>query len=99
MLLTGGGALVILTSHDDLKAPQLLEKLATKGIDKFIAYEISLQLAEKRYGGHFSVVSHDLHETDDLRVLDFNGDRAFRLFPFAELEGPIMHDAVMQRAA
>ena len=31
-------------------------------------------------------------ESDDLRVLDFNGDRAFRLFRFSELGPPIMYE-------
>jgi hypothetical protein len=80
MLFTGSGPLVILTSYESATEPSLLKKLAAKGIDKFIAYEIPLQLAERRYGGHFFVATHDLHEVDDLRILDFNGERAFRLF-------------------
>jgi hypothetical protein len=28
------------------------------------------------YGGHFQVAMRDLHESDDLRVLDFNAERA-----------------------
>lgn len=99
MLFTGNSPIVILTSHDELTDPVLLEKLAGKGIEKFIAYEISLDLAKQRYGGHFNVVAHDLHETDDLRILDFNGDRAFRLFSFGELKGPISYDATMNKAA
>jgi len=50
-------------------------------------------MAAARYGGHFEVVRRDVHETDDLRVLDFNGDRAFRLFRFSELGPPIMHES------
>lgn len=87
MIITGSGPLVVLTSHESIHAPSLLEKLAAKGMDKFFAYEIPLQLAQDRYGGHFEVASRDLHETDDLRVLDYNGERAFRLFRFSEL-GP-----------
>ncbi len=87
MLLTGSGTLVILTSYSSPTEPGLLAKLEAKGIDKFVAYEIPLHLAEARYGQHFTVVAHDLHESDDLRVLDFSGDRAFRLFSFSEL-GP-----------
>jgi hypothetical protein len=86
-LLTGGGALVIMTSHSSIEDARLLLRLAAKGIDKFIAREIPLELAKERYGGHFDVIRNDLHETDDLRVLDYNGERAFRLFRFAEL-GP-----------
>lgn len=99
MLFTGSGPLVILTSHNDVTAPNLLKKLASKGIDKFIAYEIPLKLAEERYGGHFRMVLHDLHETDDLRILDFNGERAFRLFHMSELGEPIMFEENTRKAA
>jgi len=85
MLLTAGGPLVILTSYGSVTAPDLLRKLKAKGIAKFVSYEIPLALAKERYGGHFFVVEHDLHETDDLRVLDYDGARAFSLFQFHEL--------------
>lgn len=87
MLLTGSGPLVILTSYASVADAPLVKKLRAKGIDKFLAYEIPLELAKSRYGGHFSVVEHDLRENDDLRVLDYDGARAFRLFRFDEL-GP-----------
>jgi len=92
MLMTGSGPLVILTSHQSIEDAALLGKLAAKGIDKFIAYEIGLEIARTRYAGHFNVASKDLHETDDLRVLDYNGERAFRLFGFAELGPEIRHE-------
>jgi hypothetical protein len=93
MLMTGSGPLMILTSHASIEEPLLLEKLASKGIEKFLAYEVSYDLAKERYGGHFNVVANDLHESDDLRVLDYNGERAFKLFTFAELGSPIVHEA------
>jgi hypothetical protein len=37
-------------------------------------------------------VESDLHETDDLRVLDFNGQRVFQLFRFDELGAPILQE-------
>lgn len=89
MLLTGEGALVILTSYASPTDPGLLKKLEAKGIDKFIAHEIPLDLVKQRYGQHFGVVAGDLHETDDLRVLDYSGGRAFKLFSFREL-GPLV---------
>jgi hypothetical protein len=67
--------LLILTSHESLHDPNLLEKLKHKGIGKFVAFEVPVSLARERYGGHFRAVESDLHETDDLRVLDFNGQR------------------------
>jgi len=92
MLFTGSGPLVILTSHASLTDVVLLAKLRAKGIRKFIAYELPVDLTEQRYGGHFHTVLRDLNESDDLRVLDFNGDRAFRLFRLDELGTPILHE-------
>ncbi len=92
MLVTGSGPLVILTSFGSATDGTLLEKLNAKGITKFLSYEIPIDLAKERYGAHFSVVAHDLHETDDLRVLDYNGDRAFKLFSFAELGTPTPYE-------
>ena len=51
-----------------------------------------LGLARERYRGHFDVVIKDLHESDDLRILDYNGERAFRLFRLAELGRPVLHE-------
>jgi hypothetical protein len=85
LLMTGSGPLVILTSYTFIQDATLLEALLLKGIDKFVAYEIPLELAKDRYGGHYTAVINDWLETEDLRVLDFNGERAFRLFSFSEL--------------
>lgn len=95
ILFTGSGPLVILTSHASIEDPALLEKLAAKGIDKFLAYGVPLALAKARYGMHFDIVRRDLSETDDLRVLDFDGARAFRLFAFKEMSGPTAHEVAM----
>lgn len=92
LLFTGGGPLVIATSHDSFTDPELLAKLRAKGVEKFIAYELPVDLAKQRYGGHFAVAMKDLHESDDLRVLDFNGERAFGLFHLRELGVPIMYE-------
>lgn len=92
MLFTGSGPIVILTSHDSVTAPALLKKLEAKGIERFLAYEIPLELAKARYGGHFATVVNDLHESDDLRVLDYNGERAFALFRLDELKSPVLYE-------
>lgn len=93
MLFAGSGPLVILTSHASIEEPDLLERLAAKGVDKFLAFQIPLALAKARYGMHFEVVAGSPGETDDLRVLDIDGGRAFRLFGFGEMSGPLVHDA------
>lgn len=92
MLLTGDGALVVLTSYGSPTESGLLRKLEAKGIDKFIAYEIPIDLVRERYGQHFAVVAHDLNEADDLRILDYSGGRAFKLFRFAELGPAIVYE-------
>jgi len=92
LLMTGSGPLMILTSHGSIENSILLDKLQAKGINKFIAYEVPFDLAKQRYGWHFNVVANDLHETDDLRVLDYNGDRAFQLFSFSELGDAHIHE-------
>ena len=93
LLMTGSGPLLILSSHASIEDPKLLTKLMSKGIDKFISYEVPDEIARERYGGHYQVVANDLHESDDLRVLDYNGERAFKLFRFDELGAGVMHEA------
>lgn len=92
MLLTASGALLVLTSYESVETTQLIEKLRIKGISKFVAFDVPLELARERYGGHFQIVSNDLRETDDLRILDFDGQRIFRLFTFRELGSPVLHE-------
>ncbi|MGD8309936.1 MAG: hypothetical protein PVG98_10880 [Chromatiales bacterium] len=92
LLFTASGPIVILTSYSSIVDPALLDRLAGKGIEKFLAYEVPVSLAEERYGGHFRTVLHDLHESDDLRVVDYNGHRALALFRFDELQGPVVHE-------
>jgi hypothetical protein len=92
LLLTAGGPLVILTSHGSVLDPNLLQKLSAKGVRKFLAFELPVDTVKERYAGHFTVVANDLHESDDLRVLDFDGQHVFQLFRFDELGKPIFHE-------
>jgi hypothetical protein len=92
IFFTGSGPIVLLTSYASLSAPHLLEKLAAKGIDRFIAYEVDVSEVRKQYGKHFEVILKDLQQSDDLRVLDYDGHRAFRNFRLRELKQPIYHE-------
>jgi hypothetical protein len=92
LVFAGSGPIVILTSYSSLSDPGLWRTLKAHGVGKFIAYELPLETVAARYGGHFQVVLNDARDSDDLRVLDVNGDRAFRLFRFSELGAPVMHD-------
>ena len=92
LLLTASGPIVILTSFASALHPALLDKLKGKGIRKFIAFDLPIEQVRWRYGGHFTVVEEDLDETDDLRVLDFDGHHIFDLFRFSELGAAIFHE-------
>jgi hypothetical protein len=63
----------IVTSHASFTDPALIEKLRAKA-SRNSSPEVPLAMAQERYGGHFQVAMQDLHESDDLRVLDFNGE-------------------------
>ncbi len=93
IIFSADGPLVILTSHDDLEDPKLLELLARKGIKKFIGFPVMTELLRERYGNHFAIVCASLHETDDLRVLDFDGQRGLELLPFKAFGAAVFHEA------
>lgn len=91
IFFTGTGPILILTTYEDLNDAKLVEKLAVKGIRKFIAFEVGEDKAKAVYGKHFDVIMGDLNQTDDLRVLDYDGHRIFLNFSLRELGDPIFH--------
>ena len=92
ILFTGTGPIVILTSYSSVNDERFVEKLATKGIKKFITYEVDIENVKQKYGKHYNVVVGDLHQTDDLRVLDYNGHQVFYNFSLKELGEPIYYE-------
>ena len=92
IIITGTGPILVLTSYEELSNSAFIEKLRTKGIQKFIAYEVPVDLCRQRYGKHFEVIMGDLHQTDDLRVLDYNGHAVLSNFSFNEMESPYYHE-------
>jgi hypothetical protein len=92
IFFTGSGPIVLLTSYASLSAPHFLEKLGAKGIDRFIAYEVDVGEVRKKHGKHFDPILKDLQQTDDLRVLDYDGHRVFRNFALRHLKQPIYHE-------
>jgi hypothetical protein len=89
IFFTGSGPILLLTSYEELNAPALVEKLKAKGIKKFIAFEVPEHKVRDRYGNHYNVVLHDLAQTDDLRVMDYDGHHVFYSFSLEELGAPI----------
>ena len=93
LLLTASSPLVILTSHNSINNPEVLDELCSKGIVKFVAHELSLKLVKARYGTHFDIICKDPDQSDSLRVLEESGERAFSQFSFEELGPPIYHES------
>ena len=92
IIFTGTGPILILTTYDSLEDPHLVTKLEAKGIRKFIASELPLEKVKEKYGNHFTVVLGDLKQSDDLRVLDYNGYNVFYNFTFSEMGKQVYHE-------
>jgi len=92
IIFTGTGPILILTSYNSLDDPNFTAKLKVKGVDKFIAHEIPFDRVKAAYGNHLNVVMGDLKQTDDLRVLDYNGYNILHNFSFSELGEPVYHE-------
>ena len=92
IFFTGTGPILILTSYELLDDPKLVEKLALKGIKKYIAFEIQEDLVKEKYGKHFNVILRVLKQEDDLRVLDYDGNHVFYNFSLDEIGEPIYHE-------
>ena len=93
IFFTGTGPILILTTYASLDDPKLVDKLTRKGIKKYIAYEVPEELVKQRYGKHFNVILGDLKQSDDLRVLDYDGHHVFYNFSLNEIGQPVFHEA------
>ncbi|UCG52938.1 MAG: hypothetical protein JSW58_05100 [Candidatus Latescibacterota bacterium] len=92
IFFTGSGPILVLTSYGSLSEPNLVEKLRAKGIKRFIAYEVPIDLVKQKYGNHYDVVLTDLKQEDDLRVMDYDGHHVFYNFSLMELGDPVYHE-------
>lgn len=92
IIFTGTGPILILTTYESFEDEKLIEKLDLKGIKKFIAYEVPLDLVKEKYGQQFDVIMKDVKQTDDLRVLDFDGHKIFYSFSFSDLGEAYLHE-------
>jgi hypothetical protein len=84
IIFTGSGPLVILTSYLTFNEPGLVQKMQAKGIKKYMGHALPMELCEQRYREYYPVVLNDLRQTDDLRVLDFDGRHALLTFSCTE---------------
>jgi hypothetical protein len=92
IFFTGTGPILLLTSYGALNDSTLVDKLAHKGIKKYIAYEVPENLVKEKYGKQFDVILGDLKQSDDLRVLDYDGHHVFYNFSLSDLGTPVFHE-------
>jgi len=92
VFFTGTGPILILTTYEALNDPKLVEKLNQKGIKKYIAYEVPEDLVKEKYGKQYSVIMGDLKQSDDLRVLDYDGHHVFYNFSLKEFGEPTYYE-------
>lgn len=92
IIFTGTGPILILTSYPSFSDEKFVEKLARKGIMKFLAYELDLDQVRKHYGNQYEAIINDVMQADDLRVLDYNGHNVFYNFPLSKLGKAIVHE-------
>jgi hypothetical protein len=92
VVFTGTGPILVLTTYESFSDSKFIQKLSQKGIKKFIAQEVSVDLCERKYGAHFEAVRNDVKEADDLRVLDYDGHHIFLNIPFSEMGQPVRHE-------
>ena len=92
IIFSGSSPLLILTSYDSFTDEKFVEKLKTKGVLKFIAFEVPVDVAQKKYGLHYDIILADLKQTDDLRVLDYNGHNIMAVFALQDLAEPIYYE-------
>ncbi len=85
LIFTGSGPILILSTYPSLTDERLVDKLRYKGIDKFIAHEVDLDVVRQRYPHSFDGVARDLEQEEDLRVLDFNGHQIMANFALGSL--------------
>jgi hypothetical protein len=93
VIFTGTGPILILTTYESFADAEFIEKLNLKGIKKFMAYEVPMEVVRKKYGQQFDAIMKDVKQTDDLRVLDFDGHKIFYSFSFADLGEPFQYEA------
>lgn len=101
VIVTGSGSILVLTACGSFDDPEIIDALNEKGIDKFIAFEVPLDLVRNRYGQHYSIAMADRRESDALRVVDVDGQRIFTNLPLDSFGQPLMHEkpAIRRKAA
>ncbi len=92
IVFTGTGPILILTTYPSLDDPNFVNKLKTKGIKKFISFEVDVEKCKDLYGYNYTDIVEDLQGKDDMRVLDFDGHHIFNNFSLKKMGTPFVFE-------
>ncbi len=81
-----------MTACDSFEDPNFVKALSQKGINKYVQFEVPVDMVKRQYGQHYSVIMADRKQTDLLRVIDVDGQRIFRNFPLNAFGSPLYHE-------
>ena len=91
IIFTESGPILVRTSYHFFAYPKLVEKLAEKGIAKFIAYEVPVGKVKEKYGKQFSQ-EQDSNGNRELRIIDSNQQQIFNNFSIKDLGEPVLYE-------
>ncbi len=102
LVITASGPVLVLSTHQSIDDPGFIARLRDKEIEKFIAYQVPLELCRRTYGFTYRQVAVDLEQEDveDLRILDVDGHHIFAGLSLFDLgRGIISEDGRVRSAA
>ncbi|MBF0370088.1 MAG: hypothetical protein HQL52_11595 [Magnetococcales bacterium] len=90
MIFSGTGPILVVTRlSDGMQSEAARDRLANKGIRKFIAFEVSAEVVQARYGERYEGAVSRLQGEDDIRMVDLAGHHVFANFDFTEMGEPV----------
>jgi hypothetical protein len=96
LVLTEQGPLLTVTAEADGADDVVHSGMTRRGIDKYIAWEVPVEMVRTRYGRPFEVIASglasDLASGRVLRVLDFDGRQIFSRLSLTELGRCYAHE-------
>ncbi|HEX9593156.1 MAG TPA: hypothetical protein VGB12_07410 [bacterium] len=92
LVFTGTGPIMLVTRLSEMDVDAARNHMESKGIKKYIAYEVPYSRAEERYGTRLHAAVARLAHPEDIRVFDVDGHHAFMNFDFTEMGEPVYVD-------
>lgn len=90
MIFSGSGPVLVVTRlSSGMQSESAIQYFAEKGVNKYIAMEVSSDHAATYYGTRFHSNVSRLKSEEDIRVLDINGQHIFSQFAFEEMGEPV----------